>query len=159
MAKKRKIPAKRQIPAKRTLSRSTSRQSNTSLWDGFSPTGWFNGLIGSQTGRVIAAKVLVAAAGAAAAVLVASRTEAGAKAGEILTEAGRNTTELMKEAGAKAAAAATEVLRAKASEAISGAAKQLFGDETSEASQQELAEQALRMRQKGDHDRPRRTFS
>lgn len=115
----------------------------------FIPSGWFGNLVGSQTGRVIMAEALVAAAGAAAAVLVATRTETGHRAGQALADGGA----LMKEAAMSAAAAARDVIGKGATDVIGEAAKSLMGvaDET----QRDVAERAFRMvRDKADqaHD-------
>jgi hypothetical protein len=115
----------------------------------FIPTGWVGSLVGSQTGRVIMAEALVAAAGAAAAVLVASRTETGHRAGQALADGGT----LMKDAAMSAAVAARDVIGKGATDAIGNAAKSLMG--AAEDTQHELADKALRMvRDKADqaHD-------
>ena len=111
----------------------------------FLPSGFIKDVMASQTGRVIMAEALVAAAGAAAAVLAASRTESGHKAGQALADGGA----LMKEAAISAAAAARDVIGRGATEAIGSAARSLMG--AAEETQQELAGKALRMmRDKAD---------
>lgn len=140
MAKKRKT-------AKRAPARTASKR--TSASDMFNPSGWLASLIGSQTGRVIMAEVLVAAAGAAAAVLVASRTEAGAKAGQSLAKAGRDSANVMREAAKSAAAAAGDVIASMGTEAIGNAAKSMLSGDHEDAAvtQRDLAKKAMRVRQ------------
>jgi hypothetical protein len=143
MAKKRKT-------AKRAPARTASkRTSATSMGEMFNPSGWLASLIGSQTGRVIMAEVLVAAAGAAAAVLVASRTEAGAKAGQSLAKAGRDSANVMREAAKSAAAAAGDVIASMGTEAIGNAAKSMLSGDHEDAAvtQRDLAKKAMRVRQ------------
>jgi len=130
-ARKRRAPTRRAAPA------------SQGLFD-FNPSGWISTLIGSQTGRVIMAEALVAAAGAAAAVLVASRTERAQRAGKALADGGT----LMKEAAVSAASAARDVIGRSASDAIGSAAKSLLGGET----QHDLAEKALRLKREHNDD-------
>ena len=175
MAKKKKA-AKRTTAKRATAKRAKKRASTkpaasrrvgaSGAGDMFNPSGWFSTLIGSQSGRVIMAEALVAAAGAAAAVLVASRTETGAKAGRALMKAGRDGTDVMKEAARSAAAAAGDVIAKSATGAIENLAtfklgstagqvvgamaKSMMGQD--EPSQHDLAEKALRMKARKERD-------
>jgi hypothetical protein len=112
--------------------------------DMFNPSGWISSLLNSQTGRVVMAEALVAAAAAAAGVLVASRTETGKKAGRAIADAGRRGGALAKEAAVSAASAAADVITATAGDAITIAAKQLLTG-TNER-EPDMAENAARRR-------------
>jgi mRNA-degrading endonuclease toxin of MazEF toxin-antitoxin module len=125
--------AKRRKTAKRsTAKRRTTRASRAARSETFNPSGWLSSLMNSQTGRVIAAEALVAAAGAAAAVLVASRTEGGRKAGRAMARAAGDTTEMMKEAARSAANAAGEVIGNMSADAIGNVARDRLGERTGE---------------------------
>lgn len=127
MARKKKA-ASRATPRRSVKKRATpARGGATQVASLFNPSGWMTTLLGTQTGRVLVAEALVAAAGAAAAVLVASRSESGARAGKAMLRAGREGT-------------------AKLKEAASEAARSVLGDDN--PSQQDLAERAARLRER-----------
>jgi hypothetical protein len=153
MAKTRKA-AKRASPARRKR-RGVRRRSG--MAEMLSPSGWMPNiasLLGSQTGRVMMAEALVAAAGAAAAVLVASRTERGEKAREALMRTGRDSATILKDAARSAATAAGEVVAAMATDAIGHVAKQVLssGDRDEDMpTQHDLGKKAMNMKERSRH--------
>ena len=62
--------------AKKRVKRSVSKRSERGRKVASNDGGWFAALMESQTGRTIAAEVLIAAAGAAAAVLLSGKADA-----------------------------------------------------------------------------------
>jgi hypothetical protein len=158
MAKKRKT-AKRAGARRATGGTRGRARKQGGMMDMMTPSGLMSNmssLIGSQTGRVIMAEALVAAAGAAAAVLVASRTEQGEKAREALVRTGRDSAAVLKEAARSAATAAGEVIAAMATNALGNVAKQVLGGEARRSdddmpTQHDLAKKAMNARERNQH--------
>lgn len=117
-----------------------------------SSSDWLSALYNSQTGRVIVAEMLVAAAGAAAAVLLSERGRQGQVA---MVKAGRQTANRLKKAGGKAVEAFSEGVASTAGRAgeFATAAGKTIGL-SKDPSQQELAQKALEM--KKDAPKPSR---
>ena len=94
------MAAKRKTATRTTRKRSSPKPATSS--------GWVEELYASQTGRMIVAEMLVAAAGAAATVLLS--TDKGKEAGAAVAEASRGAVGTIKKSGKRAAAAASGAL-------------------------------------------------
>ncbi len=88
--------------AKKRVKRSVSKRSERGRKVATNDGGWFAALMESQTGRTIAAEVLIAAAGAAAAVLLSGKADAVVEAGQTAVDQAKKTSKKTLDAANKA---------------------------------------------------------
>ena len=125
--------------AKKRVKRSVSKPSERGRKnDG----GWFAALMESQTGRTIAAEVLIAAAGAAAAVLLSGKADAVVEAGQTAVDQAKKTSKKTLDAANKAMSTAKK--HASNIVEATGRASGLKQEPT----QHDLAEKALEMKKR-----------
>ena len=128
--------------AKKRVQRFASKRSVRGRKAASNGEGWFDALLNSQTGRTIAAEVLIAAAGAAAAVLLSGKADAVVEAGQTAVDQAKKTSKKTLDAANKAMSTAKK--HASNIVEATGRASGLKQEPT----QHDLAEKALEMKKR-----------
>ena len=128
--------------AKKRVKRSVSKRSERGRKVASNDGGWFAALMESQTGRTIAAEVLIAAAGAAAAVLLSGKADAVVEAGQTAVDQAKKTSKKTLDAANNAMSTAKK----HASNIVEAAGR--ASGLKQEPTQHDLAEKALEMKKR-----------